>query len=279
MLAALRATPSRHRRSNRDLLFAIAAACTPCCSGITSAPFAPVGYPGRLPDVMPSSVDNPRLPVDTPVNITGLIIATTLNRYERAAAEVRKSDIRSTVWIPAVFLEERNYSMCGGGGNGLRHAMRNAWNLIASSGVGMAVFEEDVSFAVPERLWGAANASVARYIATRCLARPGKCDLAYLGQWNDFFTTHAIYIPPWTAVQLLAMTSSCYPWRAQIDQPMHARCLHRPGRVPWNCVKPPGFKRKGGFGSGFFVQDPIAVPSVLHGRSGGSSSNRAIARR
>ena len=288
------------------------------------APFAPVGTPGRLPDVLSSSVDNikhqlVRSTVDNdddasardgngsgsgsggggggggggsgdgndarshlkaadkhrnktvlmPINITALIIASTLARFERAASEVRKSDIHSTVWIPAIFLNEANYSMCGGGGNGLRHAMRNAWNLIASAGVGMAVFEEDVRYAGEGR-----NISVSEHIVRRCLQRTELCDLAYLGEWNNFFTTHAIYVPPATARKLLDMTSDCYPFGVQIDQGMHARCLHRPNRPKWNCVHPPAFRVRGGFGVGFFVQDPQAVPPTLHNRG----SNRPIAR-
>ena len=244
------------------------------CSA-TNAPFAPVDTPGRLPDVMPSSLRNAHAGNAT-LNITGLILASSLARFERAAAEVRKADIRSTVWIPAVFLNESNYSMCGGGGNGLRHAMRNAWNLIAATGVGMAVFEEDVAYVGPNATGGL---SVSQYVATRCIAREAQCDLAYLGEWNGFFTTHAIFVPAKTAPKLLEMTSSCYPWRAQVDQPIHARCLHRPGRVPWQCIKPPAYKRKGCFGQGFFVQDPVAVPPILHGGGKGRSSNRAIARR
>lgn len=268
--------------------------------------FEPPGTPGRLPDVLPSSIDNVVVDYDPTaestdaaataavqtlepshhskssavehhqprerrlprINVTALIIASTLPRFERAAQEVRKSDIRSTVWIPAVFLNETNYSMCGGGGNGLRHAMRNAWNMIASVGVGMAVFEEDVSFAGHGH-----NSSVSEFIETRCVQHPERCDLAYLGEWNNFFTTHAIYIPPLTAHKLLELTSDCYPFGVQIDQGMHARCLHRPNRPKWNCVHPPAFHKHGGFGQGFFVQDPKAVPPTLHNRG----SNRPIA--
>ena len=244
---------------------------TQCCIGTT---FAPEGTPGRLPNAMPSSMDNMRPDVVPTANITGLIVASSLERFERAAAEVRKSDIRSTVWIPAYFLKETNYSLCGGGANGLRHAMRNAWNLIASTGVGMAVFEEDVSYAVPST----SNVSVSHFVASRCQSG-ARCDLAYLGEWNGFFTTHAIYVPVKTAVELLRMTSSCYPWKAQIDQTMHARCAKRPGRAPWECIRPPGFMKKGCFGKGFFVQDPAAVPSFLHGRGASGRGNVAIARR
>ena len=232
----------------------------------------PEGTPGRLPSALPSSLDN--IAVRSPVlNITGLIVASSFARFERAAIEVRKSDIHSTIWIPSYFVDS-NYSLCGGGANGLRHAMRNAWNLIATTGIGMAVFEEDVSYAVPST----SNASVSRYVQTRCLEAK-RCDLAYLGEWNGFFTTHAIYVPAQTAPELLRMTSSCYPWRAQIDQTMHARCAKRPLRVPWECVKPPGFTRKNCFGKGFFVQDSSAVPSFLHGRGGHGKGNVAIARR
>jgi hypothetical protein len=234
----------------------------------------PEDAPGRLPTSLPSSLDN--IAVSPPVlNITGLIVASSLARFERAAAEVRKSDIRSTVWIPSYFLSETNYSLCGGGANGLRHAMRNAWNLIATTGIGMAVFEEDVSYAVPTT----SNASVSHYVQTRCLEAKKRCHLAYLGEWNGFFTTHAIYVPPQTAADLLRMTDSCYPWKAQIDQTMHARCANRPGRVPWECVKPPGFTKPGCFGKGFFVQDSKAVPSFLHGRGSHGKGNVAIARR
>ena len=248
----------------------------------TDSPTAPEGTPGRLPTVLPSSVDNANVndSIASPapeVNITGLVIASSLARFQRAAAEVRKSDIRSTVWIPAFFLNETNYSLCGGGGNGLRHAMRNAWNLIASTGVGMAVFEEDVAYAVPNT--ARANVSVSNWIARRCLKQGARCDLAYLGEWNSFFTTHAIYIPPRTARWLLEMTDTCYPWRAQIDQPMHAHCMHRTGRTPWHCLHPPPYRRASSFGYGFFVQD-YAVPAFLHGGgAGGRAANRAIARR
>lgn len=265
------------RRRHPHIIFSLLVAL-PRVASLTHTPTVPESTPGRMPTVLPSSVGNIANGTQPPViNITGLIIASSYKNFERAAAEVHKSDVLSTVWIPAFFLNEKNYSMCGGGGNGLRHAMRNAWNLIASSGVGMAVFEEDVSYAAVGK-----NVSVASYIATKCLARGDKCDLAYLGEWNNFFTTHAIYVRPHAARWLLQMTETCYPWRAQIDQPMHSRCVHRPGRPPWNCIKPPAFKKPKCFGQGFFVQDPVAVPPVLHG--GGSSSgagrgNKVIARK
>ena len=90
------------------------------CVAHTHIPAAPVGTPGRLPNVLPSSVKNEYNESTSSngpaaVNITGLIIASSMERFERAAAEVRKSDIHSTVWIPAFFLEEKNYTMCGGG--------------------------------------------------------------------------------------------------------------------------------------------------------------------
>jgi hypothetical protein len=239
---------------------------------LTNGPFAPEGTPGRLPTVLPGSNanganSNARYAM---LNITGLVIASSMERFERATAEVLKSDIRSTIWIPAVFLNSSNYSMCGGGGNGLRHAMRNAWNLIDSTGVGMVVFEEDIAYA------GGNTSSVTQYINSRCLQAKQRCDLAYLGEWNSFFTTHAIYVPAHTARWLLDMTNDCYPWRAQVDQPIHSRCMHRPGRPAWNCIHPPPFRRHGCFGKGFFVQDPIAVPPVLHG-GGSRSANKVIA--
>ena len=204
-----------------------------------------------------------------------IIIASSIKNFQRAAEEVRKSDVHSTVWVPAYFLAEKNYTLCGGGGNGLRHAMRNAWNLIASTGIGMAVFEEDVSYAA-----GGKNVSVSQFVARTCLAPGAKCDLAYLGEWNNFFTTHAVYITPHAARWLLELTSGCYPWRVQIDQGMHSRCVHRPGRPPWNCIHPPPYTKPKCFGQGFFVQDPIAVPPVLHGGGGGASrGNKPIARR
>lgn len=258
----------------RHMLLQLSAVLPACLA--ENAPFAPIGTPGRLPNEMPSSLDNDRSNSSKAplLNITALIIASSLKNFERAAAEVRKSDIRSTVWVPAVFLEEKNYSLCGGGGNGLRHAMRNAWNLIASSGVGMVVMEEDVAYAAEGK-----NSSVSEYVLTKCLRSTKRCDLAYLGHWNSFFTTHAIYIPPHTAGWLMELTANtCYPRGAQIDQPMHARCLHRPNRPHWNCVAPPSFTKPKTFGVGFFVQDPVAVPPVLHG-GGSRSSNRVIARR
>ena len=260
----------RLRRLLHHLLLAVILQPSIC---ITNAPFAPRGTPGRLPDILPSSGVNARA-TQPAVNITALIIASSISRFERAAAEVRKSDIATTIWIPAFFLNQTNYSMCGGGGNGLRHAMRNAWNLIAGTGVGMVVFEEDIAYAAEGK-----NVSVSHFVAARCLHSKTRCDLAYLGEWNGFFTTHAIYIPPHTASWLLDMTQQCYPWRAQIDQPMHARCLHRPNRPPWHCVHPPAFRKPRCFGQGFFVQDPVAVPPILHGGGGGRSTNRAIARR
>jgi len=204
---------------------------------------------------------------DARLNITALVIAASVQRFERAASEIRKSDIRSTVWIPAVFLNETNYTLCGGGGNGLRHAMRNAWTLIASTGVAMAVFEDDVAYAGSGH-----NESVSNFVVTSCLESNQRCDLAYLGEWNNFFTTHAIFILPHTAQWLLDLTDSCYPFGVQIDQGMHSRCVHRPGKPRWNCIHPPPFRIPGTFGQGFFVQDRRNVPSSLH-----SAGNRPIA--
>jgi len=231
---------------------------------INSEPWAPEGLPGRLPDVLPSSVNNRQPgPSGARLNVTALVIASTLAKFQRAAAEVRKSDIQSTVWIPAVFLEEKNYTLCGGGGNGLRHAMRNAWNLIASAGVGMAIVEDDVVYTGDD-----SNRSVSEFIVSDCLASVKRCDLAYLGTWKDFFTTHAIYVQPHAARWLLQMTSGCYPPHVQIDQGMHARCVHRPGKPAWNCIAPPKFRKNGGFGTGFFVQDRLHIKSTLHSSRG-----------
>ena len=94
--------------------------------------------------------------------------------------------------------------------------------------------------------------------------------LAYL-EWNNFFTTHAIYIPPLTAHKLLELTSDCYPFGVQIDQGMHARCLHRIGQVE---LRPPASVSQARWlRQGFFVQDPKAV-RTLHNRE---NSNRPIA--
>ena len=233
----------------------------------TDVPWAPVGSPGRLHDVLPSSTDNKLRASSARMNITALVIASTLHRFEAAADEIRRSDIRSTVWIPAVFLNETNYTLCGGGGNGLRHAMRNAWNLIASTGIGMALFEEDAVYVADN------TTSVSEYVVTRCLQAKAGCDLAYLGEWNNWFTTHAIYIPPHTARWLLDMTTGCFPPKVQIDQAMHSRCMHRPGKPPWTCIHPPPFKKVGTFGQGFFVQDRRHITPTLH-----SAGNRVIAR-
>ena len=67
--------------------------------------------------------------------------------------------------------------MCGGGGNGLRHAMRNAWNLIASAGGGMAVFEEDIAYAA-----GGQRVSGSEFIAQ------GVEDLAAAGREDEAVT-------------------------------------------------------------------------------------------
>ena len=227
-------------------------------------PWAPAGIPGRLDDNLHGMNEHVR---DARLNITALVIAASVQRFERAASEIRKSDIRSTVWIPAVFLNETNYTLCGGGGNGLRHAMRNAWTLIASTGVAMAVFEDDVAYAGSGH-----NESVSNFVVTSCLESNQRCDLAYLGEWNNFFTTHAIFILPHTAQWLLDLTDSCYPFGVQIDQGMHSRCVHRPGKPRWNCIHPPPFRIPGTFGQGFFVQDRRNVPSSLH-----SAGNRPIA--
>jgi hypothetical protein len=235
---------------------------------VSSQSWAPRGIPGRLPDVLPSSVDNDERATGASLNLTALVIASSLQHFERAAAEVRKSDIRSTVWLPAIMLNETNYTLCGGGGNGLRHAMRNAWNLIASSGIGMAVVEEDVVYN-GER----ANISVTDFVRSKCLSSRSRCDLAYLGEWNNWFTTHAIYVPPHTAKWLLESTSGCYPHGVMIDQSMHAKCMHRPHRPPWNCIHPPALRKAGTFGQGFFVQDRKHIKSKLH-----SVGNRLIAR-
>ena len=255
----------RRQRQSRSVLLALAA---PVLCNL-DLPWAPANTPGRLPDVLPSSVDNNHRAFS--INVTALVLASTLERFQAAAAEVRKSDIRSTVWIPAVYLNESNHTKCGGGGNGLRHAMRNAWNLIASSGVGMAVFEEDAVYAGE-----GSNLSVSEYIASNCVPPTRRrCDLAYLGEWHDYFTTHAIFVPPHAARMLLELTSGCYPPHVQIDQAMHARCVHRRGRPPWDCIHPPPLRKKGAFGQGFFVQDRVGVKPTLHAARG----NRPIDRR
>jgi len=225
-------------------------------------PWAPAGIPGRLDDNLHGMNTHVRV---ARVNITALVLAPSVQRFERAASEIRKSDIRSTVWIPAVFLNETNYTLCGGGANGLRHAMRNAWTLIASTGVAMAIFEDDVAYA-------GGGHSVANFVVTSCLQSKRRCDLAYLGEWHNFYTTHAIFVLPHTALWLLDQTKNCYPFGTGIDQAMHQRCMDR--RSSWNCIHPPPFTIPGTFGQGFFVQDRLNVSSSLH-----DLDNNAIARR
>ena len=77
MLAAARRPVSRRLRPSPLLLLA----ALHQCAAVTHMPTAPVGTPGRLPDVLPSSVDNhPISAVASPakVNVTGLVIASSL---------------------------------------------------------------------------------------------------------------------------------------------------------------------------------------------------------
>lgn len=133
--------------------------------------------------------------------LPALIISGCDTRYERAAAVARAASLDPT-WLLGVFPENVHPSgpRCSWptvGERNLLVAHRNAWSVIASSGVGMVVLEDDIELAT-------SPASLRRDVR-RCetLGGHGGCALMLLGYVDAYWATHAMYVAPEGARKLL----------------------------------------------------------------------------
>ena len=160
-----------------------------------------------------------------PGRIPAVIISGCDSRYERAAMVARAAGFAPT-WLVGVF--RQNVAARPGcvwpsaNERNLLHAHRNAWSLIASSNVSMAVIEDDI-----EMITGAAAirkdvlACETSYRAADTRGVP--CQLLYLGLVDAYWATHALYITPAAARQLLR--ASRRPCPEPTDYHTHRMCL------------------------------------------------------
>lgn len=119
-------------------------------------------------------------------------------RYERAAAEARRA-LLSPSWMPGIFSHNigRSSHACRwptAGETRLLAAHRNAWSVIASSNRSMLVLEDDVEFV--------SSAAHLHADIRRCDER-ATCELLFIGCVDAFWATHALYISPRGARELL----------------------------------------------------------------------------
>jgi len=153
-------------------------------------------------------------------------VVSTEERFERAAGQARGAGF-TPVRVPPVFAAG---DTCGGRalpGNGHRLAFRGAWQRIAYRNASAAVFEDDIL-----ATGGASAAAVRAHISGA-----GGADVVFLGgdgKRTSFLTTHAIWLSPHAARQLLHYTDRCLDGpRAFVDQTIHCLCVA--GRDPIMC--------------------------------------------
>ena len=190
---------------------------------------------------------------DTPLH--AMIISASAARFRRARAQVYTAGFSSALWIPAVF---GNASACPVGRRGVENllvAHRNAWAHVASLGVPMAIFEDDVLFL------GARGAMLVDI--ARCNTLP-RC-LLYLGVWNQWMTTHALYVTPLAAAAMLRkFDGRCVHPAKGADHVLRSMCLTNESL---HCKNPSivlGRGRRGVLGRGYFGQDRLSIEPLLH---------------
>ncbi len=135
----------------------------------------------------------------TPTRVPAIILSGCDARYERAAAVARRAGLDPN-WLPAVFPHNvaPDRPACtwpSAAERNLVAAHRNAWSLIASTNISMVVLEDDIELA--------SSAGRLHVDVQRCEARRAECALLFVGFVDAFWATHALYLTPWGARQLI----------------------------------------------------------------------------
>ena len=205
-----------------------------------------------------------------------LIISNELRCFERTQAVARVAGFTGEVsHVPASFVSTETVLQrcCPGGycGKGSRlkpmsravmdggmQAHRVVWKRVASSGVAHVVLEDDV------RLLGAPE-DIA-YALMRC-HNFANCSVAYLGAGFDMLLSHAYYVTPVAAAQLLRQSTDWCNKHKQ-DWVLRSACSKRTAAPRLTCLRPPRglyvsmqLNWRGVLGWGLFAQDHAAIPS------------------
>jgi len=155
--------------------------------------------------------------------VPAMIISGCKRRYERAAAVVRAAGFEPR-WLPGVFPATKPLPDCwlskAQQGNTLAH--RKAWLEVISSNRSMAIFEDDVVFAT--------TAQEVSLDIQRCNARKS-CLLAFLGLYDNYWSTTALYLTPRGATQLISNSGGMH---GNLREAQAAR-----GASFWGVCKPP----------------------------------------
>lgn len=181
----------------------------------------------------------------------GLVISEGGSRFERASNLLGALGVVA-VHVPAIFvtryLPKRGGVRCDGT-NGLRLAHRNAWKVPALTNRSVGVFEDDI--VLPAN----STPSTIRPLLALAISRAevSAVDLLYLGQFGHFWATHAIWVTPKAARDLLLHTRECiHRPRVSVDGMLRSLCMF--GR------------RKGGFKcqlAGSDYVSPLSLPGHL----------------
>ena len=135
--------------------------------------------------------------------IPAVIISGCESRYERAAAVARRADLVPN-WLPAVFpqnvaADRPECSWPTPAERNLLASHRNAWSFIASTNISMLVLEDDIEIV--------SSALRVHADVHRCDASP-ECAILFVGFVDAFWATHALYVTPWGARQLLEKSAT-----------------------------------------------------------------------
>ena len=222
-------------------------------------------------NIDPAALITQREALATPL----LIISNEARCFERTQAVARVAGFTGEVThVPASFVSAETVlrRCCPGGycGKGSRlkpvsravmdggmQAHRKVWQRVASSGVAHIILEDDV------RLLGAPE-DIA-YALMRC--HVANCTVAYLGAGFDMLLSHAYYVTPIAAAQLLRQSSDWCNKHKQ-DWVLRSACSKRTSATRLACLRPPRglyvstqLNWRGVLGWGLFAQDHAAIPS------------------
>ena len=146
--------------------------------------------------------------------IPAMVISGCNKRYERAAAVARSAGFAPS-WSVGVF--RQNMAAAPGcpwpsaNERNLLAAHRNAWSIIANTNVSMAVLEDDIDLVSRE---ASIREDIHACEASRAADAPAsapRCELLYLGFVDAYWATHALYITPSAARQLLTASGRWCP--------------------------------------------------------------------
>ena len=244
-----------------------------------------LGVPGdRAGHAADSSTGAAHAPRAHAHHLPALIISGSDRRFERARSAAWQLGFTATL-SPAVFLPKGHECRRVQGGeitsvvlrNGLRLALRDAWLKIVRADRPMAVFEDDITPAMHDGMQQY-NVSAVRSFIDKCSRT--RCDVAYLGEVPQFWSTYAQWVTPSGAKKLLNITDECLSIDRGTDSRIGPMCRQR---EYIHCMHAPGVglgQQTGGkehayaarhadlnertWGVGFFIQDRRNIPSLIH---------------